>query len=286
MRVILHVGMSKAGSTAIQNALLANEAQLAQNGVIYPSVGRYRGAHYPILQAARSMTAELLTSRALSEARRKSGSTCILSCEGFWLLGSEQIDVLAEMLKGHEVQVLAYLRDPASYLRSSYRQGIKAKGRKESVAQRVARAGPQLAYSAVFGRWASNFPLTLASYELNSSRLESHFMSLIGVAEYLQPPAPVRANVTPPDGVTRAMLWANRMLPFAVARGARRLIQRNAKSFSWLPKMDDSAFQVAGNGAKQQWDTEFLARHMTAVDLKYLTNGAGVGDTVSESGAV
>ena len=68
MRLVVHLGMSKTGSTAIQSTLVANRARLRQMGVHYPDrlgvaeakvaahqkIGLHQGLHPPVeVQAGR-----------------------------------------------------------------------------------------------------------------------------------------------------------------------------------------------------------------------------------------
>ncbi|RMD98743.1 MAG: hypothetical protein D6816_15835 [Bacteroidetes bacterium] len=73
--------MSKAGSSAIQQALVDNDEMLRASGIIYPRAGRRGGAHYKIDEDLRRRGSTSRLRRALDEAA--DFRTAVLSCEGF-----------------------------------------------------------------------------------------------------------------------------------------------------------------------------------------------------------
>ena len=46
--LILHIGMGKTGTTALQEAFWANRDVLARAGITYPDIGVDAGAHHKI----------------------------------------------------------------------------------------------------------------------------------------------------------------------------------------------------------------------------------------------
>lgn len=49
MRLVLHIGNHKTGSTAIQTALSNSYKHLVSNGILYPKAGRARNAHHNLV---------------------------------------------------------------------------------------------------------------------------------------------------------------------------------------------------------------------------------------------
>lgn len=107
--VYLHIGMSKAGSSAIQKALLDNQDVLHQHGFVYPNAGLYAGAHYGINEQLLAGKFPGLLVDALHEAGNLNP---IISCEGFWHLHAREISLLNEALSSCSVKVILYLRNP------------------------------------------------------------------------------------------------------------------------------------------------------------------------------
>lgn len=140
MRLILHIGMGKTGSSAIQAALAANGARLAAQGAEYLGMWfdmldpRFRGVQnqgqffaLPPEEMVRAtdVLAEVLRDRAAAGGRH----TFILSNEAF--SGNARalkpmIDRLTEL--GVDLRAIGYARHPAAWLPSAYVQwGVRDK---------------------------------------------------------------------------------------------------------------------------------------------------------------
>jgi hypothetical protein len=149
LRILLHVGMPKAGSTALQAALADARSRLAHQGILYPRgplISRthnfimagleerpremprllrnaYRGRLDEIAPAFDAWLAELRS----GIASRRPG-TLILSSEWlFRLRGEQRFDRLAEILRslGDRIEVIAYVRRPSDQYLSSAQQILK-----------------------------------------------------------------------------------------------------------------------------------------------------------------
>ena len=149
MRILLHVGMPKAGSTALQLALARGRERLARQGVLYPRAPLFpdsqnflvagleerrhalprmiRSAYFDrmdeIAPAFARWMAEIRSSIAASRPE-----TMVLSSEWlFGLRGRQKFDRLAEILRGFggPIEVVAYVRRPADQYLSAVQQTLK-----------------------------------------------------------------------------------------------------------------------------------------------------------------
>lgn len=152
MKLVLHIGMPKAGSTALQGGLLARQRELGRHGIVYPAggdlpknhnmliCGLFRGENLPRLfrqiytgdnrRMRREFAAFLAKLRTTVDT--SGADTIILSSEMmFRNLGPKKITQLREILAelAEEVQIVAYVRSPASFYLSRVQQGIKATSR-------------------------------------------------------------------------------------------------------------------------------------------------------------
>jgi len=179
--VFLHIGMSKAGSSAIQQSLVANASILNQSGICYPEAGRRWGnAHYKVFHDLRKGRVKESLTEALAEA--ESQKTIVLSCEGFWVIQDEEIEVLRLALAEYDVRVILYLRRPSDYVPSSYRQSIKRDGETSTPEEYWHRGHPHshLNYSDQLDRWGRYFSLRARAYEAVKHEIEEDFMRVIG----------------------------------------------------------------------------------------------------------
>lgn len=200
--VFLHIGMSKAGSSAIQQSLVVNASTLSEAGICYPGAGRRWGnAHYKLFHDLRKGQVEESLSEALGEAEFQ--KTVVLSCEGFWVIEDEEIEALHRSLAEYDVRVLLYLRRPSDYVPSSYRQSIRRRG-DTCTPEEYWRRGPpwpHLNYSDQLKRWGRCFQLRVRAYEAVKHRIEEDFMRAIGAPiQHIDTQRRV-ANETPTDGI-------------------------------------------------------------------------------------
>jgi hypothetical protein len=147
MRIILHAGMPKAGSTALQMTLKNARARLLRRGVLYPDtteghqnfaiagVVSYRRLPrgYRRVYADKQDTLECdfkkYWNNILSQIGRYGPHTLVLSGEAFYRSFSEdEIDKLNKLLRplAEQVKVVIYARRPSEYYLSSVQQGLRA----------------------------------------------------------------------------------------------------------------------------------------------------------------
>lgn len=144
MKVTLHLGATKTGSTSLQTHLADGGAVLAGAGIHYPQAGRAAKAHHLMIAAlhpdawhlhhgklpaapqARREAFHAMMEQALAEASRAGAGHMVLSSEYLW--GSFEPAMgaaIAEALAGHEVRLVAVLRRQDRWLESSYLQALK-----------------------------------------------------------------------------------------------------------------------------------------------------------------
>ncbi|SLN69120.1 hypothetical protein [Roseisalinus antarcticus] len=132
-RIVLHIGMNKTGSTAIQSFFLDNAAALGRQGVLYPETGRGRFRQH--LELARALGFDLggrpapetgpeALRRALdAEIARAGADLVVLSSENF----SRRRDParVAAFFAGHDVRILVYVRRHDDWWASRYAQAVQ-----------------------------------------------------------------------------------------------------------------------------------------------------------------
>ena len=166
MKIFLHIGWHKTGTTAIQRMLFQHRVALRERlRVDYPDSARRKIAHAPL---AWSLAAERgkadpgeLVAKLKAEVRARGLERCIVSSEVFSMLRPERVEQLAALLREDEVRVIGYVRRQDQYLESRYNQMVKfapvrlAVDFPEFVARQV-QAGP-LDLERCFAAWAAAF---------------------------------------------------------------------------------------------------------------------------------
>jgi hypothetical protein len=152
LRIVLHVGMTKAGSSALQSGLFSVRQQLADGGVLYADGGRVRNSHILLLHGLvpparlprglrrlygddvatleRDMRAWLAGVKASIDATRP--HTVILSEEFlFYVVEDSALTELRRRMLGlgDSVEVVVYVRRPSEHYLSSVQQLLKASHR-------------------------------------------------------------------------------------------------------------------------------------------------------------
>lgn len=269
-RLIVHIGMSKAGSSAIQRACVNNEVALRDLGFCYPMAGRIGQSHYKIMYELKDLAHPETLLRAFEES--KDSESMIVSAEGFWLFGADQVAWLEQHVDPAETTIVLYLRNPQKYLCSSFRQGIKNHRRPIDQDQYIHRFGDRIEYPRVVEDWGSRFKLNVRVYDLVRGKLEQDFFQGLGIkSDDLRLDREV-VNRTPSDGTIRAISFASRRLP----QKLHGSIVRGASWLDWclkcLPGIKDDQIAAFGREAIQGWDTGVLRKYLSEEEIRTLVN--------------
>ncbi|WP_353250670.1 hypothetical protein [Salinisphaera sp. T31B1] len=143
-KIIIHAGMPKTGTTAIQKQFGESSAWCADNGLLYPVAGRYGGsfAHHTfflsfvndrvaintpeLVNMSHATCMESLDAMS-EEIRHSSAQRVMLSSELVWnpaALNRSELEKIRSFFKDYKVQIVIFLRDIKSHALSSYAQRI------------------------------------------------------------------------------------------------------------------------------------------------------------------
>lgn len=147
MKVVLHAGFPKTGSSSLQEYLASHRLSLSQAGILYPKFDKFAshwaltGAFHDVPHMYHHVRRRIATddvSQRLNAARKrlhsllaavKDDTVVVLSHEGFGadLSAAKGVSELREMLLGFtdHVQVVAYARNPVELYPSSIQQRLK-----------------------------------------------------------------------------------------------------------------------------------------------------------------
>ncbi|MEM6381403.1 MAG: hypothetical protein AAF739_01920 [Pseudomonadota bacterium] len=143
-RLILHIGATKTGSSAMQRVLYENRNRLARRGILYPDVGVASDAHH-ILAAAVHPQSHAMHPGELSADREQRIAqfghlwdtifspqtmnrhhTVILSSEYLWGVFEPDLYPRWKPTSVDEIIVYAVVRRPDQWFQSSYVQALKS----------------------------------------------------------------------------------------------------------------------------------------------------------------
>ncbi|HDY92146.1 MAG TPA: hypothetical protein ENH67_05705 [Pseudoalteromonas sp.] len=126
VKVVIHIGPPKTGTSAIQFCLQQDKQRLAENGIYYPkhatdvngiSSGNLSSV-YDITNTERSIS-KTKVSKLLASCEKLKMHTLLLSSEFFFERMSEVVGIFPE------AQFIAYIRNPLDSFESLYNQSIK-----------------------------------------------------------------------------------------------------------------------------------------------------------------
>lgn len=201
MRILLHIGQSKTGTSAIQGYLTLNRHHLLKAGVLFPTakIGGLRidlESHNALADALvglkpyPNLTAHQYFNQFFDDARCSRAHLMILSAEHFfggqpriyevpdeptyYARYKAKVEALADYLQGHEVSVLAYLRPQVDWLASTIGHTIRIE-RLTGTKQIYGNDGqffelfkPLLRYCRLIDIWATSLKpnaITVVPYE-------------------------------------------------------------------------------------------------------------------------
>jgi hypothetical protein len=134
MKIVLHIGTHKAGSTAIQHMLWHNRDRLLKKGFCYPQPIDGQPGHHEVAWTIRSSaggkTPKQVGRDVLSKLRRQlqrsDCHTAILSSEEFeFATTPDQLRMIKRELPADPLRIVIYLRRQDKYLVSEYGQHLR-----------------------------------------------------------------------------------------------------------------------------------------------------------------
>lgn len=239
--VVIHGGMHKTGSSALQNLLATRRELLAAAGWLYPVAGLVRqeatGHRHRVLMTELRKEEGTPTWAALRQEIDAWPGRVILSHENFF---SPQIDpqaVVAE-LPGRDVFLVVYVRHPVDYVESCYREWVRRWKYTGSLADHYARRKPYLALDRLASQWHAAIGagrLLLRPYDrqsFNGGSVTTDFLSLLGLAALpgLADAGAARANDSLDSAQALVHLVANQIVAPPDKRNTLSSLVHNAQA--------------------------------------------------------
>ncbi|TGD71362.1 hypothetical protein E4634_19010 [Mangrovimicrobium sediminis] len=121
--LILHIGLDKAGSTALQAALVHSREQLLAQGIFVPPLSVLNtSGHQTLFRRFLDGDAQPLQDALVAAAPYP---RCLLSWEGLHFLGDTELQQLHEQLRDYPLRVVFYVREQAAMLQSGLLQELR-----------------------------------------------------------------------------------------------------------------------------------------------------------------
>lgn len=134
MRLILHIGNHKAGSTSIQTAMSNNLEELQKANILYPSTGLIKNAHHIIPLSLRGVVVPgfdvykdvgSLLVELIEEVTIKRPGVVIISSEEFFLCSNSELSLLKPFFSlFNQVDLVCVLRNQLQHIESGYKFSV------------------------------------------------------------------------------------------------------------------------------------------------------------------
>lgn len=229
MKVYIHIGSTKTGSSALQSYLYDHRAILLESRILYPDVGIKSGAHHLLASCFHHSSwnlhkqdlidihaaKERFANELRREFARKDADTVIISSEYLWTLQNrkEFVDFILGC-GAKEVEVTGYIREISDWLQSEYNQSVKygnALKFKDWLEAKLAGKVP-VDYKDILGSWNAIEGVKAVSVGIYSDLtlpdgIFSDFLTYIGFKGML-PDSSLYENVNPSPAAGEIHLMA------------------------------------------------------------------------------
>ncbi|WP_413662455.1 hypothetical protein ACG1BZ_14635 [Microbulbifer sp. CNSA002] len=182
MKIYVHIGSDKTGSTSIQSALSQNQNTLRAKGVEYPKLHKQDNHHESLVRELRTGKKGESWHR-LSKVIASKPNHLILSAEAFCTLKKAEISRFKEWINHSDTNIIAYIRRADEYLESGTMQRLKsatsfnAFKRHYLIAKHLPALFDPYVYSAAFKThfvksWRAHYPTSMIIRPYNKQQWE------------------------------------------------------------------------------------------------------------------
>lgn len=191
MKIVIHIGVHKTGTTFLQAVLTRNMSQLYERGVFYRPYGQGQTSHYGIVRKFSNEEIDIKGGQELlrshvDEARASGVHTLLLSSE---MLCEQRVDIdpFLSVLSPYEISTIAYMRRPDDLVVSAYNQIVRDEYHRRVMPLSEKNKAYDPSYKLILSRWMrSDLNLVLAPYDQKQwfgGSIFTDFLSMIGLED-------------------------------------------------------------------------------------------------------
>lgn len=228
MKLLLHIGQPKTGSSYLQSALSLGTDILARHGISYPIAAEIaEKARAGRITSGNFWPREGALEQVIEAGRRQGLPTLLISSESLFQLISAPKSGFLEDLQAicpeAELHVLCYLRDPVDHAVSVYQQKVKRGGFSGTLSQALEQySAPNATVRALSRLRAAGATTTVYNYSRHRAELLATFERWLGLPEGVTLPKPAVEQVN--RSLTRAEIELQKAFNRHFGQRARQFV--------------------------------------------------------------
>lgn len=211
-KVIIHIGLHKTGTSALQRYLADNSEQLLKEGILYKLQGTKWPNHHPVAVGYAEGNIKPYARAFVRATMEEAGdNTVLFSSEMFSERGFDIASFL-EDLAGHDVTVYAYIRNPCDQTVSAHNQLVRENKSRRTVPIHAKPRPYDPSYYYYLRAWMERTKLVICPYDPKQwyfGSVITDFFHTTGIAHEANNPADVRANVSLTHDLVEAVRYLN-----------------------------------------------------------------------------
>lgn len=186
MRMVIHAGANKAGSTSLQNWFGTNRDEILSHGVLWPKTGLLHGAHYELSDCVGFAETNLpkdaesvaqLRDLLCQEVQSSGADSVVISSEKFML--ERSLETLSRFFDGFQVEVIFALRRHDHWWTSLWSQAVQTAERppwsssfESFVAYQLQTKQQHFCYRRLIETWEAFFPGAVHAFPFEAQLIE------------------------------------------------------------------------------------------------------------------
>ncbi|WP_157944598.1 hypothetical protein [Mangrovicella endophytica] len=184
MKLVIHIGIHKTGTSALQGFLHTNRERLRDRGIWYEPPEGHKNHTLRVFEFRPGETYSPDAFRARLNVAADEGCPVYLMSSEVFVQRPFDIEAFAHSIDGFETEVIAYLRAPDDFVVSAYNQTVRGKNAR-TIPLRD-KIGPDPTYRRQLSNWMrSQWELTLAPYDRKQWPNGSIFLDFLSMLHVL-----------------------------------------------------------------------------------------------------
>lgn len=202
MKLILHIGTHKTGTTSIQFTCAKNRGRLSKNGFYWARdiQGERVNQHSQLAIDFKKGKDDYIQNwfkHHIKMANKNKAHTFVLSGESFCHLPPEKVQAFKQFLPFDDIKILLYVRNIYDYTKSALNQRLRGLPMLTNISEFAVHIRESLDYDRIVTSWEETYgaeKVFVYSFDREKEYIIHHFLSAIDFPENEQPTLKYQEN--------------------------------------------------------------------------------------------